>query len=240
MAETFAEQMRRVNQEAVDKYVDRSLMMNIDLNTWIISDTHFGHDNIVKFCKRPVYHNELMVTNWFETVKPEDTVLHLGDVGFGRYADIFMGGGSNVLKNIPGNQFELPGKKFLIKGNHDTKPNYYYEGFGFEIVEPFSTSEFRLGKGPSFVYFDHDPLAVTMADDHDFWESTDVIIHGHIHNNGYHPNCPEDIDYRNVSVEVMDYKPVRLRDILYGGKYQSRKDAGLNAFDVKKLAESNG
>lgn len=200
--------------------------MNIDLDTWIISDTHFGHDNIVKFCNRPIDHNEIMLKNWIDAVDSGDKILHLGDVGFGKKAEPFI--------------FDLPGDKYLIKGNHDTKSDSYYEGFGFEIVEPFSTSEFRLGKGPSIVYFDHDPLAVTMADDHDFWKSTDVIIHGHIHNNGYHPDCPEDIDYRNVSVEVMDYKPVRLRDIFYGGKYQSRKDAGLNAFDVKRLAESNG
>ena len=32
-------------------------------------------------------------------------------------------------------------------------------------------------------------------------------------------------DYRNVSIEVMDYRPWRLEDILYGNHYQAIEDA---------------
>jgi calcineurin-like phosphoesterase family protein len=211
--------------------------MNIDLDTWIISDTHFGHNNIIRFCNRPVYHDELMVVNWFQTVRPEDTVLHLGDVGFGTDAARFLGG---RLEWNPDRARELPGKKYLIKGNHDTKADWYYEGFGFEIIEPFGlwfpdpgvvgTDRMRMAR------FLHDPLDAKLNSP-TFDARRDVFVHGHIHNNGYHPRCPEDIDYRNVSVEVMDYRPVRLRDVLYNGKYQSRKDAGINEYDAAKLKE---
>jgi calcineurin-like phosphoesterase family protein len=199
----------------------------IDLDTWIISDTHFGHDNIIRFCKRPVYHDCLMRTNWFETVKPDDTILHLGDVGFGKKAEAHLEG--------------LPGRKLLIKGNHDGKPDAYYEGFGFEIIEPFNVSEvqdlYDLPASGRTIYFMHDPLDYLADGPKLYGPRHYVTIHGHIHNNGYDPRCPEHIDYRNVSVEVMDYRPVRLRDILYDGKYQSRKDAGINEYDAAKLKE---
>src|SRR5688572_21270703 len=81
---------------------------------WVISDTHFNHENIIKYCGRPFKDaksmNECMVERWNETVKPQDKVYHLGDV--------YMGGGFdrehtlNLLCN-------LNGKKRLILGNHD-------------------------------------------------------------------------------------------------------------------------
>lgn len=200
--------------------------MNIDLDTWIISDSHFGHDNIVKFCQRPEHHNQIMRANWFEVVKPEDTVLHLGDLGFGSKAELYMA--------------DLPGDKHIILGNHDKKSKSYYNNLGFEIVERFDMflNEIKGGSPVSvnddmtIVEFLHDPL-----DYNRFYELGDIVVHGHIHNNGYHPHCPEDIDFRNVSVEVMDYRPTRLRDILFGGKYQSRKDAGINEYDAAQLKE---
>ncbi len=52
----------------------------IDLDTWIISDTHFGHKNIIKYCDRPLNHNELMIEQWGDLIKWQDNVLHLGDL----------------------------------------------------------------------------------------------------------------------------------------------------------------
>lgn len=50
---------------------------------YIISDTHFGHENIKTY--EPVrkdYDDERLVQLWNETVAPEDEVLHLGDFAF--------------------------------------------------------------------------------------------------------------------------------------------------------------
>ena len=52
------------------------------MKIYIISDTHFGHDKIIEFCKRPSNHNEILM----ESVRylPEESVLiHLGDFCFG-------------------------------------------------------------------------------------------------------------------------------------------------------------
>ena len=59
-------------------------------NTWVTSDTHFGHDNIVGFCHRPGYakrdpdnygllpHEEIMLSEWRKEVPDDATFLHCG------------------------------------------------------------------------------------------------------------------------------------------------------------------
>ncbi len=53
---------------------------------FFIGDTHFGHANIIKYCKRPFSSaqemNEMLIKYWNETVEPSDTVYHVGDFAF--------------------------------------------------------------------------------------------------------------------------------------------------------------
>ena len=50
---------------------------------YFISDTHFGHANIVKMCERPYPDveamNEALITAWNERVHGDDTVYIIGD-----------------------------------------------------------------------------------------------------------------------------------------------------------------
>jgi calcineurin-like phosphoesterase family protein len=170
----------------------------IDPDTWIISDTHFGHKNIIGFCDRPRNHEDVMLSNWERTVQDGDTILHLGDVAFGRRADIY-----NWAKILD----DLPGRKFLIKGNHDHSSSIkIYRGIFDEILQPF-VQEFSDVK----FLFSHYP------DEHisDEW---DINIHGHVHNNPVDhiagPIVNMDKLYENVSVEVINYTPIRLNSIL--------------------------
>jgi calcineurin-like phosphoesterase family protein len=78
-------------------------------NTWVISDTHFGHSNIVDFCHRPTHHESVMIEEWAREVPEEATVLHLGDLNYSHNA---------MFKNV--HSKHLPGaRKLLIQGNHD-------------------------------------------------------------------------------------------------------------------------
>lgn len=75
--------------------------------------THFGHDNILKFCDRPFKDVEEMnyklIENWNKKVPADGLVFHLGD---------FAWGGYEFWKNI---RSQLNGDIILIKGNHDIK-----------------------------------------------------------------------------------------------------------------------
>jgi calcineurin-like phosphoesterase family protein len=88
------------------------------IETWFISDTHFGHKNILEYEPeaRPFESlqqmHEVMIERWNSVVKPKDIVYHLGDFAFGR-------------RNIS-IASRLNGKKRLVMGNHDTYPASEY------------------------------------------------------------------------------------------------------------------
>ena len=170
----------------------------ITKDTWIISDTHFGHKNIIRFCDRPHNHEDVMIHNWKMTVNPDDTILHLGDVAFGNPKEIYYW--ANIIKE------ELPGRKFLIKGNHDhSRSMKIYKGI-FEVVDPF-VQDFSDVK----FFFSHYP-------DHPTSMEWDINVHGHIHNNPlrgeFSPMVDLDKIYENVSIEMTNYAPIKMEKIL--------------------------
>lgn len=87
------------------------------MKTWITSDLHFGHKNIMSFCPqtRARFNNDvtnmnnMMVLEWNERVQAEDTVYILGDVAF------MSGSDAGRMIN------RLNGTKILVRGNHDRK-----------------------------------------------------------------------------------------------------------------------
>ena len=82
-------------------------------NIFFTSDTHFWHDNIIKFCNRPFNSieemNDTIIENWNKVVGKNDIVFHLGDFCFC---------GSDKFKDIIE---RLNGYIYLILGNHDWK-----------------------------------------------------------------------------------------------------------------------
>lgn len=81
------------------------------MSNYYISDTHFGHSNVIDFDHRP-YKNvqemdEALINNWNNVVSNEDTVYILGDFCW--------------LKEDEWLEYlwQLKGKKQLIRGNHD-------------------------------------------------------------------------------------------------------------------------
>ena len=87
------------------------------MKTWLTSDLHFGHKNIMTFCSQTRarfrndvdYMTEAMIEEWNARVEPIDTVYLLGDVAF-------MSGFDASLVMM-----RLNGRKILIEGNHDRK-----------------------------------------------------------------------------------------------------------------------
>lgn len=159
-------------------------------NIWVISDTHFGHQNIITYCKRPFEFSEEMdekiVENWNKTVKDGDIVYHLGDV--------YMG-----LKEPSKLLSRLKGRKRLILGNHDNGKDQnllntfqkiavwrMFPEFGLLLTHvPVHELALERGLGPKL-----------------------VNVHGHIHQNeSPNPN------YFNVCVEKINYTPINIEEL---------------------------
>ena len=83
------------------------------MTTWFTSDLHFGHRNIIKYCRRPFGNVELMdaalVENWNRVVQPDDVVWNLGDLAF-----------CCSPKHAYECFSQLNGEQHFIMGNHDS------------------------------------------------------------------------------------------------------------------------
>ena len=80
---------------------------------YIILDTHFFHENILKY-NRPQFKsieemNETLIEQWNSIISKNDRVFHLGDFAFGQDLDAI----EQIIKR-------LNGSVYLIIGNHDT------------------------------------------------------------------------------------------------------------------------
>ena len=167
-------------------------------NIWFISDTHFHHDNILKFTMengekvRPEFSSvqemdEFMIEKWNANIKPNDYVYHL--------ADISMNENKFLKETLP----ILNGKIRFIIGNHDKDIRGYLKYTKIEKLlcirrfDNFVCSHIPLHK---FSLFNHRTQ--------DFM----INVHGHIHRH----DVGED-NYINISVEKTDYTPVHYEEI---------------------------
>jgi len=171
--------------------------------TWLISDTHWGHKNIIGFCHRPEDFEQLLLENIARDVPddPDVTLLHLGDLCYR--------GNAEFRALIAPHIEPKSGRKLLIAGNHDRQRYSFYKKCGFKMARPFS-----IRWGDRSVSFSHYPWSAAdeggpMPEDH-------LRVHGHIHNNGYtrHGYVPFLKNHVNVSVEQTKYRPVHLGSLL--------------------------
>ncbi len=165
---------------------------------YFISDTHFYHSNIIKYCNRTFKDvnemNETIISNWRFFITKDDIVYHLGDFCLSSDDDI-----KNIFNRLNGN-------KILIRGNHDRKSVKFYKDIGFEILThaPIILEEYKL-------ILSHVPLPDVKI------KNGYINLHGHIHNKNisedYPKNIYSEIKHINLSVDVTDYKPVSLDKI---------------------------
>lgn len=170
-------------------------------NIWVISDTHFNHENIIKFCDRPFKNakamNELLVEYWNSVVKPQDKVYHLGDV--------YMGGGfprEDTLKLLK----SLNGHKRLILGNHDNGRDQILQSV-FEKIDVWRMFP-EFGLLLTHVPVHQSTLNGKSKRKDEVQDRKLKNIHGHIHCN----DSPEG-PYKCVCVEQIGYTPVNIEEL---------------------------
>lgn len=153
--------------------------------TFFISDTHFGHKNIIKYCHRPFKSVEEMdqtiIENWNRVVGKDDIVFFVGDFCFG-----------DCRKYLK----QLYGHITFIKGNHDSH----------KIARQHRTRDHVYIQCDDIpFYVTHDPKSIVS-----FW--TKWSITGHVHDIG--PFIDSDKKIINVSVEQINYTPIRIEEII--------------------------
>lgn len=171
------------------------------MKNYYISDTHFFHENVLKFEKRPWETLEQMYRDMINLhnarVTKNDNVFFLGDFAFTK-----DGHSIHDLVKL------LNGKPHLIKGNHDVfigKKNFN-PGI-FEWIKDLH----ELSDNSQRVILCHYPLAVWNKSHHG-----SVHLYGHVHSNtdSRHPILHTLSNAYNVSACLQNYQPWTLNEIL--------------------------
>ena len=100
------------------------------MTQYFTADLHFGHNDIIMYCKRPWKNTGKMdiaiVRNFNKILKPDDELFIIGDVTiFGSERKPYI---ENLVKKINCKN------KYLILGNHDRFKPFDYEQVGFNSV----------------------------------------------------------------------------------------------------------
>jgi len=167
---------------------------------WLISDTHFQHENILKFrdadgnlIRGGLFDSveqmdDYMCTQWNRYVKPGDIIYHLGDV--------MMGSKETFVSMFK----KLNGQKRLIVGNHDDIKFMAQKELFAKIMMWRQFPEFGL-------LLSHVPLDPSGVYNYRTKEHM-LNVHGHIHQN---PSPTE--HHRCVCVEQIDYTPINIEEL---------------------------
>lgn len=139
------------------------------MSVYFCSDLHFGHKNIQKFRLHVTSeedNRQQIVDDWNKKVSKRDVVYVLGDACFTmETVDTFA---------------QLPGRKILIRGNHDQLDTQVYLKYFEGVYGLLKYKEFWLSHAPIH------PQELRGR----------VNLHGHVH---YH--TIDDLRYFNCSVE---------------------------------------
>lgn len=200
---------------------------------YLTSDQHYGHKNVIKYCRRPfainmddatmdevLHMNEVMVANYNQTVGQDGYCLHVGDFSLAlNHVDVY---GPRLL-----------GKKELVPGNHDWCHSVHSKKKQKtqQAMNCFINAGFMVM--PETIILEHDgfkikvchlPYAEGEVDNAEYTvrykeirpipEDEDFLICGHVHNNWKMKKTPSGKLMYNVGVDVHDFKPVHIEQII--------------------------
>lgn len=159
-----------------------------------LSDHHFGHENIIKYCNRPVSDaaedRERMIEAHNRIVKDEDVVIFVGDLTASHQGRHWL---PDILKR-------LNGKKYLVRGNHDHLTVTKYTQMGILAVR-----DVMIVGEYIFCHYPDNPLVVNMAQERGL-----TLVCGHTHKpfRDYVDNVPR----INAAVDVAGIEPILIME----------------------------
>jgi calcineurin-like phosphoesterase family protein len=179
---------------------------------WFTADTHFSHRAMARDGKgwRPfdtvTEHDEYLIEQWNKTVRPDDQVWHLGDVG--------LGSEHYVLDCV----LRLNGTKHLIAGNHDPvwpghRHSYKSQRDWLEVfssVQAFARRRLAKGEDVLLSHFPYtgDHHAEERYSEYRLHDTGLPLLHGHVHREW-------SVRGRqiNVGVDVHEWRPITLGEV---------------------------
>lgn len=200
---------------------------------YFTSDLHFYHKNVIAYCNRPYESveemNEKLILNWNNVVSPDDTVYCLGDF-------------SLTLRPVELYTTRLNGYKILISGNHDWTHSankkarneerkrdmiakYIFNGWS----EVHDHAIFNY-EGVSY-NLSHMPYRGDTTDDrhhrHRLDDDGKILLCGHVHGKWAAKRTPKGTLMINVGVDVRNYAPISINEIVGVVKSEEEKFNGL-------------
>ena len=180
---------------------------------FFVSDSHYNHEHILKFCKRPFKDveemNKSLIENWNNKVPQDGLVFHLGDFAWGGFQD---------YKKI---REQLNGKIIFIKGNHDRRNGCQSESQYNSLFE-YTTQQLYIEIEKRKIYLNHVPFLCYGGT----YRDNDALVyqlHGHVHlsnikerNNGkdcercFNMLFPTQYD---VGVDFNDFTPISWQEV---------------------------
>lgn len=167
---------------------------------YVTADLHFNHTGLLNYPERAKFrsideHDEFIIGRLNATLKPEDTLYILGDVGFRN------GTGPQGLYDLGLKVRRIEcARKILVFGNHDHFSVH-------EAISRLGFSEAHLGPVyyesptvPGAIILSHEPVR-------EAYDNPYVInVHGHVHN--YALNAR---GFHNVNIGLTDFHPVEMQ-----------------------------
>lgn len=181
MLETH-EKEKPTHTNVIQQYIDNGK------NVYFWSDTHFFHQNIIKYANRPfedaAHMNNVLRNNYLKVIKDDDLVVFGGDISFldVQYTTDFLQG--------------LPGYKVLVLGNHDFSTKCKYRNYHiFDEVKLYDSFHYTIENQSFEFLITHYPI------DNHVLPNNVFNIHGHIH------DLLADKKNINIAVEQTGYQP---------------------------------
>lgn len=199
------------------------------------SDHHFGHENIIKHCRRPFSSveemDQTMIDRWNEVIGPDDDVFHLGDFAH-RKSD---------PKRVKEICWKLNGNIHLICGNHDTDHRPMIAEDNWERVckrLAWVPDRFDLlSSGYHEVFLDGKLVVLSHYAFETWHDMSKKSWHLHGHSHGKLTKKTRRLD---VGVDTHDFRPWSWEEIkveLGGGKKKATKPAKVKGVTKSGAAQ---